>query len=70
MIEFIEANIAWFIIGLILFELYVFDIATAAQRSHQALGMIAGKQIDDLRSEIYKLEDRLAEIQDKIDDDF
>ena len=70
MFDFIEANVAWFIIGIILFELFVFDIATTAERSRVSLAMAADQKINNLRSEIEKLEDRLAEIQDKIDDDY
>ena len=70
MFDFIEANVAWFIIGIILFELFVFDIATTTERSRVSLAMAADQKINNLRSEIEKLEDRLAEIQDKIDDDY
>lgn len=68
MIEFIEANIAWFIIGLILFELYVFDIATTAERSRVATAMAAGRLIDDLKSEIEELKNRIDDIQNNNDD--
>ena len=71
MIEFIEANLAWFIIGLILFDIYLlFDIAIYTDRATARLGMAAGQYIEDLKSEVEELKSRIDDIQDKINDDF
>jgi hypothetical protein len=63
MIEFIETNLAWFIIGLIIFDIFLlFEIGSASGGSRRVANLIANK-VDDMDSELYELRRRLEDIE-------
>lgn len=63
MIEFIEANLAWFIIGLILFDIFLLFEIGSVSSSVRNLGQIVGNKVDMMDSELYELRRRLEAIE-------
>ena len=67
MIEFIEANLAWFIIGLIIFDIFLlFEIESLRKdvtRGASRLGNVIANKVDDMDSELYELRRRLDDIE-------
>ena len=70
MIEFIESNMAWFIVGLIVFDVYMLIEINLTGNWIRNVDINSINRDSRTGEEIYQLEQRLDNLENSIDDDF